>query len=86
MNPEGIRIYTTSEFPPRKKRKLNSLNHLSPHLLFFFCKSLMSAGLVMIIHGYDTGENWMQYSADHIATTALLPFQNGPRSNLRASI
>ena len=54
--------------------------------VLFFCKSLMSAGLVSVIHGYNTGENWMQYSADHIATTALLLFQNGPRTNLRASI
>ena len=27
----------------------------------------------------------MQYSASHVATTALLPSQNGLRSNLRAS-
>ena len=40
----------------------------------------------MTIHGYDTGKNWMQYSADHVATTALLLSQNGLRSNLRASM
>ena len=30
-------------------------------------------------------ETWMQYSASHVATTALLMSQNGLRSNLRAS-
>ena len=32
-----------------------------------------------------TAKNWMQYSASHVATTALLLSQNGLRSNSRAS-
>ena len=44
--------------------------------------NLMSVGLANV-HAWMrvTAKNWMQYSADHVATTALLLSQNNLRSN-----
>ena len=52
------------------------------NLSTFSLENWKSGGLA---NAYVDSQNWMQYSASHVATTALLLSQNSLKSNLRAS-